>query len=266
MSDSHTPQESQRRRSRGTGFPAASLADAARVVRELGKYGREHSLDGLATAAGHSTTNSGAFKSKVAAYREWGLITRSEDTITLTELGWRLAHPEDGESEQSALKESFFNSKAFSTLYEDLAKGQPLNTESLGNKAVQTYGVSAGSKSNFIRSFVDSAVTAGLAAEIDTGKVQFTEVAEEPADDVEREEDVVGGGGVDNQPGPAPREKSQAPVVLRQVWNTRAGQILIEIRSHEPLQADAFAQLGELVGKGESVAKVLGVNEEPDAS
>lgn len=266
MSDTAT-QSPPRRRPRGTGFPVVPLADAVQVIKELGKYGKEHSLDGLATTAGHTTTNSGAFKSKVAGYRDWGLLTGTGNTILITDLAWRLAHPDDAGTERAALREAFFNAEAFTDLYRDVSKGQPLSVENLGNKAVQSYGVAASSKTKFIRSFVDSAITAELATRAEDGGVKFFDaegsVDEKPVNegDLNAEKDAPPLGLSDARG----NEDTGAQVVLRQAWPTGTGQVLLEIRSRDPLEAGAFALIGELVGKGQELAASLGGDETPDA-
>ena len=48
------------RRKPTTGFPIVPLPEAAKIIREAGKYGFEHSVSAFARFMGHSSTNSGA--------------------------------------------------------------------------------------------------------------------------------------------------------------------------------------------------------------
>src|SRR6185503_9990668 len=83
---------------RGTGFPAISLPEAVEIVEKAGAYGRQHSMNALANYAGHSTVNSGPFRRKLAALKDWGLVAKAGNGITITPLGMEIAHPTSPES------------------------------------------------------------------------------------------------------------------------------------------------------------------------
>lgn len=256
MSEADSPAMGGVRRKRSTGFPVVSLPDAAVVVREAGKYGFEHSLSAFARYMGHSTTNSGAFRQRLAAFRDWKLIAGRGDTIVFTETAKTIALPKDTEAEREALQSAFMNCSVFATLYEAVAKGQPVQAQGLRANAVHELGISPSAVDRFTASFVDSAVMAGL-AEAENGQVVLREpgYAAEPTDrdepdDVHQQELIAteGRGRV---------RMTQAPPVVHQEWTLPAGAVVFEVRLDQPLPADVFGQLGAVVEQAEALAKRL---------
>src|SRR4051794_34763352 len=72
---------------RGVGFPAMPLQEAVDAVVLAGQHGPDHTNDAFATYLGHQTANSGAFRSKLASLRDWGLISRgTRDRVRLSSL------------------------------------------------------------------------------------------------------------------------------------------------------------------------------------
>ena len=158
-------------RKRGTAFPVVSLPETARILREAGKYGFEHHTASFATYMGHSSTNSGAFRQRLAAFRDWELIDGRGDTLTMTEVARRIAMPTDEAAEREALQQAFKNCEVFTGLYEKMAKGQPLDRDGLAAQAVHGFGVSPAKAPQFVRSFVESVLAAHMAATDDQGNV-----------------------------------------------------------------------------------------------
>ncbi|MDQ6945977.1 MAG: hypothetical protein M3256_06815, partial [Actinomycetota bacterium] len=168
MSDNGSNDDAKRqRKSPSTGFPSMSLGDATEAIRRAGAYGYEHQVGALAQYMGHTTTNSGAFKAKLASLRDFGLVVGRGDTVSLSQLAQVIAHPDDVQAEREALQETFFKSDVFGKVYASLAKGVELDVEGIGNAAVRNFGVAAGSKQAFIDSFVASAIEAGVAERVD---------------------------------------------------------------------------------------------------
>ena len=128
---------------------------------------------------GHSTTNSGAFRQRMAAMRDWKLIAGRGDSISMTDVAKLIALPDDA-GEQEALRVAFRNCTIFSKLYETSQKGILLEQQGLGNRAVHAFGVSPSSVSKFVSSFVDSAVAAGVAEVSEDGRLTLLE----PDDDI----------------------------------------------------------------------------------
>lgn len=247
------------RRKRTTGFPVVSLAEAAAILKEAGKYGFDHSTAAFATYMGHSTTNSGAFRQRLAAFRDWKLIAGRGDSLAMTDIARMIAHPTDDEAERRALQTAFMNSPVFFKLFDESAKGKPLAPGPLGNRAVLNLGVAPGSKDKFVQSFVDSAVAAGLASLNEDGQIVLAplDVGADTAQQPSGEQFI------DNrQAGPSSSGRTQPPArqgtpVVHQTWAIDGGSIVFEIRTDKPLPATAFATVGEVVASLEHLAETL---------
>src|SRR4051794_20230343 len=148
-------------RQRSRGFPLLSLPKCVDALRTAGKYGMRHPRPAFAGYLGHKTPDSGPFKGKLAALRDFGLIEGGGD-IVLTELGRRLALPTSKESERRDLLEAFRMSAPFWELYEQSAKGIELDREHLAASAVHRVGISPQMRGAFFESFVESGSFVGL--------------------------------------------------------------------------------------------------------
>lgn len=247
------------RRKRSTGFPVVSLAEAAEILKEAGKYGFDHSTAAFATYMGHSTTNSGAFRQRLAAFRDWKLIAGRGDSLAMTDIARAIAHPTDAAAERRAMQSAFMNSPVFFRLYEESAKGAPLALGPLGNRAVLNLGVAPGSKDKFVQSFVESAVAASLASLNDDGQLVLV-----PLDTSSDSAQLTPTDhGVDTAQPPASssmRAQPSTPLgtpVVHQTWTIDGGLIVFEIRTNTPLPATAFATVGEVVASLERLAETL---------
>lgn len=254
-----TDASSTQRRKKSTGFPVVSLSEAAGILKEAGKYGFEHSTSAFASYMGHSTTNSGAFRQRLAAFRDWKLIAGRGDSLAMTDIARMIALPTDDAAERRALQSAFMNSPVFFKLYEGSAKGQPLAMDRLGGRAVHDFGIAPGSKDKFAQSFSESAVAAGLAERTDDGQLVLRPMG---AGDEEVEASELGvptqGPVADptlSRP-PAQTRHSTLPVV-HQAWVIDGGSIVFEIRTDKPLPASAFATVGEVVASLEHLAETL---------
>lgn len=244
------------RRKPGTGFPVVSLPEAAKIVQEAGKYGFEHSVSAFARYMGHATTNSGAFRQRLAAFRDWKLIAGRGDTVVFTDTAKTIALPPDARAERDALQTAFMNCVVFASLYDGVNKGQPVEARGLGAKAVHELGISPGAVDRFTSSFIDSAVAAGL-AEADDGQIVLLDPgAASSLGDGDRHEEPD-----DEGPGPEPPRGrvrlTQAPPVVHQEWTLPAGAVVLEVRLDRPLPAGVFAQLGAVVQEVEALADRL---------
>lgn len=259
VSDGDADGRKRPRRKRGTGFPVVPLSEAARILKEAGKYGFEHPTPVFASYMGHSTTNSGAFRQRLSAFRDWELITGRGEMLAMTEVARMIAMPTDPDAERRAMQEAFRSCDVFTRLYDQTAKGQPLNPERLGGRAVHELGVTPAKSGKFIESFIESALAAELAELDDNGDVVLWgpvnghDVTEAPAR--EAESDVP------------PTSASQAPVhrvdpasaapTIRQSWPIDGGEIVFELRTEHALPAAAFAAIGEVVARMEALATSL---------
>ncbi|MDP8931004.1 MAG: hypothetical protein M3O70_21125 [Actinomycetota bacterium] len=256
-SDHEQKPDAAKRRKPSTGFPVVPLPEAAKIVREAGKYGFEHSVSAFARYMGHSTTNSGSFRQRLAAFRDWKLIAGRGDTVVFTDTAKTIALPPDSRSEREALETAFMNCAVFAALYEGVAKGQPIDAQNLGAKAVHELGVSPSAVDRFTASFIDSAVAAGL-AEADNGQFilldpnMAAESARAEADDA-----GIAADGPTAEPARGRARFAQPPPVVHQAWTLPAGAVVFEVRLDRPLPAAVFAQVGAVVQEIEALADRL---------
>lgn len=252
------------RRKRGTGFPVVDLSEAARILKEAGKYGFEHPASAFASYMGHSSTNSGSFRQRLAAFRDWELITGRGESLAMTEVARMIAMPTDTDAELKALQQAFENCDVFLRMYKQTAKGQPLDQSRLGGRAVHELGVAPAKASKFAESFVESAVVAQLAEIDEEGKVVLWGPTIEPPDgeteisssDAVTSEPIQTETSTTAQAQPRPTTSSSTPTI-RQSWPIAGGTILFELHSDEALPASAFGQIGEVVSRLESLADAL---------
>ncbi len=252
-------------RKRGVGFPVVPLDEAVNVIKKAGRQGNEHPISAFAHYLGHGTTNSGSFKRNLAAFRDWRLITRNGEKVALTNLGQRIAYPTNSDEELKNLQEAFRNCGIFLKVYEDTAKGEPYAFPTIANLAIR-YGVSPVSKDRFVRSFTESAVTAGF-AELDGGKITFirptdgTTKQEPPQDPRDEESDEEQPKHAGESP-PPPQDKqdppADTPVMTYQLAPPiQAGTLTFEIRSYRSLSQNALTQMLKVINEVEKLAELL---------
>jgi hypothetical protein len=246
-------------RQRGKGFPTVPLPDAVAILRDAGKYGTSHALSAFAGYMGHRTTNSGPFKQRLAAFRDWGLVTTEGQTVKMTSLGSQLALPSDPALEPANLLEAFRNCKEFQGVYDRTAKGVALDLESIGNTAVHELGVSAKTKKAFAESFAKSAAAVGLAERPSEDKIVLLG---EPEDRTRPEER----GDAGDELGEARSPATPQPVVFRQPWSFPGGQVTLEVRLDRALPPASFGQLGAVAEAVEKFLESLNTEDAAGAS
>lgn len=265
--DTGSKQPPARRRKKSTGFPVVSLAEAAKILKEAGKYGFDHSTPTFASYMGHSTTNSGAFRQRLAAFRDWKLIAGRGDSLSMTDIARKIALPPDTATERQALREAFMNSPVFARLYEAMGKDQALDPRNLGSKAVHDFGISPSSKDKFVQSFVESAEAAGLGELTDDGEIVLRSVLDDGESDggASAEHELADQASPSDslaRPATAAPTRAQPATrlgspVVHQAWDIDGGSIIFEIRIDKPLPATAFATVGEVVASLEHLAETL---------
>ena len=253
-----------RRRKRHRGFPTLPLPRAVDVLRAAARFGTEHHLAAFATYMGHEKPSGGAFRSKLAAFRDWGLITRAaNERIAFTELGRRLALPPDPDAVRADLQQAFLACDVFRETYENTAKGVPLTTEQIGNTAVHNLGISPTSKSDFARSFAVSAEAVGLATRHGDGTVELLAGTDSP---VEAGGTASAETGIDTEDSDgrtasdddsARKARSTAASVHRSEWPTSSGRVILEIESANPLPPACYGILGSVAEQLQRLAEAL---------
>lgn len=241
------------RRKRGTGFPVVPLPEAARIIAEAGKHGSEHTMQAFAEYMGHSTTNSGAFRQRFAALRDWDLIAGSGEQVELSELGRELAYEENPDTRRRVLRRAFMRCAVFTRIYEESAKNADLDISKIGSRAVLSHGVAPESRSAFVKSFVESAIEVGLASRVDEAQIRLLSSDDHAALGEDHPDATEQGRPAD----PESQRRAASPVLLRHPWQIAGGEIILEVRSTRSLPPRAFAALGGAVERLEALARLL---------
>lgn len=106
-------------------FPDLDPSEAEKIATELvNTFGGEpNNENNFAQAIGHSTANSGAFNSKMADMRRYGLL--ESRGLRATDLARSLANPKDDQERRSAMFEMFRNIDLLDELYGELEGERP---------------------------------------------------------------------------------------------------------------------------------------------
>lgn len=265
-----------RERVRSASFPASSLALAPQVLRDAGKYGFEHSDSTFASYLGLSTTNSGTFRERVAAFRDFGLVTGRGGTLTMTDIARQIARPLSDEDERHALQDAFLHCEIFARLYDESAKGVPLKQQHLEARAIRDLQIAAKNGKRFMKSFVGSLVVAGLGEASGGETVTLREkgdlglgAANEPlvpdgATGAARRGIRTPNSGPSTTPTPGShfdRSSLAAPhtePAIHQVWEIQDGQVLFEVRMEGALPSEAYSSIGTVIACVEKLVGSLG--------
>jgi hypothetical protein len=235
-------------RKRGAGFPIVALPEAVTILRKAGRHGNEHSISAFATYLGHSTYNSGSFKRRLAAFRDWKFILGATgDRVVFTDLGRRVAYPTDPTKEKRDLQEAFQNVSLFWKVYDDSAKGVAIGLATLANHGVQL-GVAPASKVQFAESLVESAVEAEF-AEMEGDKVVFispgTDVSVELHDSGQATDELTVVGSTDQMVVAAHEASGQG----------RAGQARVDVTAPEAPAGSGIDFRGTSLVGGDAVGR-----------
>lgn len=161
---------------RGKGFPRLSLSGAIKIIDVASKFGKtwpKEQFAGFGSHSGAGSARSGAFAKRVSSLRDYGLITSTKDSISITELGIRISKPATESQREEAIKQAFLNVEVFKGLIEGLDSGTPLPMDQVSQYAVFNLGVSRESKDKFINVFIDSGRHIGM-VEYDKGAATVT--------------------------------------------------------------------------------------------
>lgn len=250
------------KRARGASFPTIPLGEAVALSKKIASYGSTHTQRAVAAFLGHTTSNSGPFRTKVAALKDYGLLTGRADELTVTSLALQLTHPGIDANPQDALAQAFRSCKLFSTVYDTLPKGPELDVESLSGSAIHNHGVATQAKDAFATSFVKSAETAGLLETLEGGKFRIPEVGV-----VDAPEEVADAGDVEDAParvrnpvgrGALPATLAPSNAVVKHVWPIEGGVVHFIVERDRPLPATAYGVIGSVIEAGDKLATMLG--------
>jgi hypothetical protein len=271
----HTGGKPKPERKRSIGFPQITLQEAVDIVVVAGQNGPSHSVDAFAAYMGHQTANSGSFRYKLAALRDFGLISRGDrDRVTLSALAKDLVMlaPEHYGA-KNLLLAAFENCRLFGTVYSDSAKNHPMDIQRIRTNVVMRHGVTSDQAERFVDIFVKSAAFAGV-AESDGQSVRFLPRdavftggqtgAGDDDDSAVEEMDVsapviTGIGSM--PPGPTTYAVTHAnipvPIALHQAWEIDDGEIEFVIRTPKALPPEIYALMAEMATTAAKMADLL---------
>ena len=256
---------------RGAGFPRLPLSEAARILKEAGKYGFEHSASAFAEFMGLSTTNSGSFRQRLAAFRDFKLVAGRGESLTMTGIARQVAQPLSDAAELEALQEAFSSCQIFADLYEKSSKGVPLQRKHLSARAIHEFRVSPANGEAFVDSFAESLAAAGL------GKVDGEDVVILHARGAHPTEEDGGESNSENAPSidsgdprrlPAftpvqsedrgSRPKSLPRPVIDHSWEIQGGLVSFQVRMEGAPASEAYSSIGEVIASIEELVMTLG--------
>lgn len=144
---------------RGKGFPRISLQSAVKIVEASSKFGKNWTREQFATfgsQSGASSARSGAFAARLAALKDYGLVTTDIKSVYLSDLGTKVVKPISSSERSEAIRQAFLSVASFKGLIEGLEHGIPLPKDQVAQYAVFNLGISRDSKDKFLSNFVDS--------------------------------------------------------------------------------------------------------------
>lgn len=166
---------------RSKGFPRLSLKNAVQVMDKAMKYGRNWSKEEFAAFGSKSNTkgsaNSGAFAYRLAALRDYGLITSTKDRVLATELANRIVKPINDDEYNEAVKEAFLGPAVFNEIVETVEHETELSKTAIAEIAVRKLGISRDHMNRFAKNFLESGKLAGVIAEIDADHFKIQRIA-----------------------------------------------------------------------------------------
>jgi hypothetical protein len=144
-------------------FPYYALADSVAVAQTIhSKGGGKATLDELAAHLGYAGTNNGAFKSRIAASRLFGLVEKAGSSFTITQTAQGILMPVYDWAPKENLVKAFLNVALFRQVFEEY-KGKALPPEFGMKNALKTiFKVTPTVVERAYRVLMESAETAGF--------------------------------------------------------------------------------------------------------
>jgi hypothetical protein len=163
----------EKRIGRGDRAPYIDLFDAVSLIEQCyDRAGDQISFDLFSQVIGNSLASS-SFQRKLAAARNYGLVTIGNRLIDLTEIAQRIFRPRSQDEKQNALKEAFLYNDVFRRVYDRYASKILPQEEYLAN--VFADYVPKEETRKWADRFLASADTAGLLFVRPDGKTQLLE-------------------------------------------------------------------------------------------
>lgn len=158
------PKKGKPRPQSKTQFPYYDLADAVKVADAIHtRAGGVCDRNQLAVLLNHKSVRSGAFLSRVAGAKMFGLVERANDfRLRVTQRGKAIVAPVDQQKTARAKQDAFFAVELFERVYEQY-KGNTLpNNVGLQNLFGTDYGIVKSRRAPSVRIMLASAEYAGL--------------------------------------------------------------------------------------------------------
>jgi len=222
---------------------------------------------GFAQYCGHQSASSGPFRTKLAAFRDWSMVTTKDGRVLLTELGktW-------------LARRTRWRTSCFSAVPSTRARSSRVSTTTRPRTSLSSARCSGAERCSASRS--RRSRRSGSSRRWSTARPRWGSRPPTPrrrpspsqgaaGADVRHEPDATPPETGGTQPGTSggtgtirgPPTTSNAPVLLRQVWPTATGEIVLAIHSTAPLSASAFGLVGQVVQAAADLADSIG----PDA-
>lgn len=143
--------------------PRNTLADSVLVAKLIHeRSGGASTLEELASYLNYSGTNNGAFKARIYAARQFGLVEKSGDKFVITQLAQSILMPHYNWMPREALVQAFLNIELFKRVYEAY-KGKQLPPDfGLKNALKTQFGVAPNHVERTLYVLINSADTAGF--------------------------------------------------------------------------------------------------------
>ena len=153
-----------------------SLGSALKTMEVALNFGKAWTREEFASYGSKksaSSAKSGAFATRVAALRSYGLISSTKDTIVATELAEQLVRPVDQAEQKAALVRAFLNVDTFRKIYEETTHEVELPKSNIHSIAVTRYGIARDPRTiaSFVGTFVHSGISAGLITAVGSDKI-----------------------------------------------------------------------------------------------
>lgn len=217
-------------------YDLATCVEVARVIHVRG--GGAATPEHLASYLNYKGTNNGAYVTKVASTRLFGLISKQGNLIAPTPLAHRILSPVYPHDGQLALVEAFLNVELYKKVYEDF-KGRELPPEfGLKNAMRQQHGVLPARLDDAYRNLVSSADTAGFFSTKMGARTHLIlpmiHTAPPPGDLPPPSPPPDGkGGGAPPPPPPTPPPSAPPPLANAQVGDVKAKYLAALIAAFE---------------------------------
>ncbi len=189
------------------------------------KAGGNATLDEFSDITGN-TRKSSSFVRKLQTLKHYGLVVTDEENIRLSDIGERIAAPQDQAEKNAALKTAFLQIEPFQLVYEKFVGKILPQDEFLKNAFTQQENIPQKLASDWIIHFQSSGKFAGLLMDREDGKLQVRGMA---SDKTPKTQMVNDGHKPENDKPDAIMSESPKPPPQQQFMAKTSYDFLVEI-------------------------------------